>query len=158
MQIIVKHITSLLLLVTLFHGFQANDISNSLDWMLDIEMAKERAKKENKPILISFAGSDWCKPCIILTKEVFNNEDFSLYANDNLILVLADFPRYKKNRLPDNQVKKNEKLAKKYNNEGAFPLVVLVDANGEIIGKPTYQGEGAEQYITHLKTLLANQQ
>ncbi len=165
MQAKIKHTTvtlflliAMLILLTVNVGYKNKTVDLQANWILDIEMAKEKAAEENKAILISFAGSDWCKPCIILTNEVFKSENFSLFADESLILVLADFPRYKKNRLSPEQMKKNEKLAKKYNNEGAFPLVVLVDAEGKVLAKPTYNGEGAEKYITHLKTLLENQQ
>lgn len=126
-------------------------------WLYDINEAKELAKQSGKPILISFAGSDWCKPCILLTREVFENEKFISYAEENLVLVLADFPRNKKNRLSGEQVKHNEALAEQFNREGAFPLVVLVDAEGTIIGKAGYLEGGAENYITHLNTLLAKE-
>ena len=124
-------------------------------WFYNISEAKELAAKTGKPILISFAGSDWCKPCILLTREVFETEKFVAYADKNLILVLADFPRYKKNRLPEQQLKHNEALAEKFNREGSFPLVVLIDSKGTIKGKTGYREGGPEDYITHLNALLA---
>lgn len=123
-------------------------------WLQNIEEAKAKAKEENKPILMSFAGSDWCRPCIMLTKEVFEDEQFKAYAQENLVLLLLDFPRLKKNKLSDEQTQHNESLAAKYNTDGEFPLVVITDAEGKVIAKTGYQKGGAENFINYLKSVL----
>src|SRR3954469_20341341 len=102
----------------------------SLDWQTDFNKAKEDALKENKPILISFSGSDWCGPCIRMEKEFFGSHAFVNYAANHLLLVNADFPRLKKNQLSKEQMVKNESLADKYNPDGNFPLTILVNADG----------------------------
>ena len=104
-------------------------------WETDFELAKQKAHKEHKYILLNFSGSDWCGPCIRLHKEIFNDETFRSYADQNLILVNADFPRLKKNMLSKEQQQKNEALADLYNREGLFPLTVLVNAEGKAIKK-----------------------
>ena len=68
-----------------------------------------------------------------LKKEVLDSEEFLKFAEDKLVLVRADFPRNKKNRLSPEQTKQNEALAEKYNNEGKFPLTVLIDATGKVV-------------------------
>lgn len=103
------------------------------DWGLDIEKAKTEAATTNKMILLNFSGSDWCGPCIQLKKEVFESEAFKNFATDNLILVRADFPRLKKNQLDKKQNAHNESLADKYNQQGKFPLTVLIDSKGKVI-------------------------
>ncbi len=102
-------------------------------WRYDIDLAKSEAKKENKFILLSFAGSDWCAPCIRQTRDLFEKETFMQYASQSLVLVKADFPRSKKNKLEDAQIKKNEGLAEKYNPEGKFPLTLLLTPNGKVL-------------------------
>lgn len=84
-------------------------------------------------ILLNFSGSDWCGPCIRLHKEIFNSEAFAAYAKDQLVLLNADFPRLKKNQLAKSRQLQNNKLADEYNAGGAFPLTLLLDANGKII-------------------------
>lgn len=123
-------------------------------WLKDFDKAKEIAAKEHRPILMSFAGSDWCKPCIKLTREVFETPEFQDYAKDHLVLLLLDFPRLKKNALPKEQVKHNEKMAEKYNHDGSFPLVVLVDAEGKVIDKTGYQAGGPDNFIAYLNKTL----
>ena len=123
-------------------------------WLTNYEAAVTMAKEKNKPVLLSFAGSDWCKPCILLTREVFQTPEFEAYAKENLVLLLLDFPRLKKNKLSDAQTKHNESMAAKYNNSGEFPLIVLVDTDGKVIAKTGYQKGGAEHFIKYLKSVL----
>ena len=123
-------------------------------WLHQYNAAMKQAKAEHKPVLMVFAGSDWCKPCILLNKEVWNTDAFARYAKDNLVLLELDFPRFKKNQLPAEQVKHNEQLAEKYNTEGMFPLVVLVDEDGKVISKTGYKTGGPEAYVQHLNKLL----
>lgn len=103
------------------------------DWGLDIEKAKAEATNSKKMILINFSGSDWCGPCIQLKREVFESDVFKKFATDNLVLVRADFPRLKKNQLDKKQTLHNETLAEKYNQQGKFPLTVLVDSKGKVV-------------------------
>jgi len=102
-------------------------------WETDFENAQTKAKQEHKFILLSFSGSDWCGPCIRLHKEIFDDAAFEKFATDNLVLVNADFPRMKKNQLSKEQQKKNDKLADKYNEQGTFPLTLLLDTKGKVI-------------------------
>jgi len=101
--------------------------------MLDFEAAQQQAKNEDKVILLNFAGSDWCAPCIKLTREIFENDEFLSYAESHLVLVRADFPRLKKNQLSKEQTKHNETLADKYNPQGKFPYTLLISADGKVL-------------------------
>ena len=103
------------------------------NWETDLDKAKQLAQSEHKFILLNFSGSDWCGPCIRMHKEIFESNAFSKYANDNLILLNADFPRLKKNQLSKEQQKKNDQLADIYNKEGIFPSTLLLNASGTII-------------------------
>jgi thioredoxin-related protein len=103
------------------------------NWGNDFEKAKTTAVQEKKVILLSFSGSDWCVPCIKMKKDIFESETFQKYADANLVLVRADFPRLKKNKLDAAQTKQNEKLAETYNPKGRFPYTVLIDGTGKVI-------------------------
>jgi len=109
-------------------------------WEPDFENAKKIAKEKHELVLLNFSGSDWCGPCIVLHKDYIGSETFQDMAKTNLVLVNADFPRKKKNQLSDEQVKRNEALAEKYNKTGQFPYTLLLDADGKVIktwtGKP----------------------
>lgn len=106
---------------------------STAEWTTDFSKAKTEATEKSKYILLNFSGSDWCGPCMKLKKEVLDSEEFLKFAEDKLVLVRADFPRNKKNRLSPEQTKQNEALAEKYNNEGKFPLTVLIDATGKVV-------------------------
>lgn len=102
-------------------------------WQTDFENVKKQAEKENKLILLNFSGSDWCIPCIRLRKEVFESTIFKGFAESNLVLINADFPRLKKNKSSKDLQKKNDKLAETYNSQGSFPMTLLLDAKGKVI-------------------------
>lgn len=102
-------------------------------WQLNFDQAKTEAAQSHKLILLNFSGSDWCGPCIKLKKNIFESAEFGQFANDNLILVRADFPRLSKNQLDAKQTAHNEALAEKYNRQGKFPFTVLLDANGKVL-------------------------
>jgi thioredoxin-related protein len=109
--------------------------SSVTTWQTDFEKAKAQAQSENKLILLNFSGSDWCGPCIRLKKDIFEHASFISYADENLVLVNADFPRLKKNMLSKELQKQNEALADTYNSSGAFPLTLLLDAEGKVLKK-----------------------
>ena len=106
---------------------------SSVEWTTDFSKAITEASAKNKYILLSFSGSDWCGPCMKLKKEVLDSEDFLKFADAKLILVRADFPRSKKNKLAPELTKHNEGLAEKYNKEGKFPFTVLIDSEGNVV-------------------------
>lgn len=106
-----------------------------INWHYNMEEAKAKAQKEHKHILLNFSGSDWCGPCIRLHKEILGSEVFQKFAEANLVLVNADFPRTKKNQLLKEQQKINDALADQYNSKGNFPLTLLLNENGKVVKK-----------------------
>lgn len=122
------------------------------EWSTDWEAAKAQAKKENKPILINFTGTDWCGWCIRLEKEVFSKKEFKDYAKDNLVLMEVDFPRKKKQT--DEVKAQNKKLDKEFGIEG-YPTIYLLDSEGKKISDDIgYREGGPEKYVEHLKSLI----
>jgi thioredoxin-related protein len=120
------------------------------EWQTDINVAKEIATKENKPIILVFQGSDWCAPCIKLDREIWSTDTFKKYAKEHYVMLKADFPRRKKNTLSETQTKKNAQLAEKYNKQGFFPFVVVLDSNGKVLGENSYKKTTPENYIKEL--------
>lgn len=121
-------------------------------WKTDINEAKEQAKQEHKEILLVFQGSDWCAPCIKLDREIWTSSEFKEYAKEHYVLVKADFPRRSKNQLEPAQQEKNNKLAEKYNQQGYFPLVVVMDEEGQVLGKTGYKKLSPKEYIDLLNS------
>ena len=125
--------------------------SDPVKWLDDFVAAKAEAKKSNKPILANFTGSDWCPWCIKLEKEILSQKAFEDYASANLVLFIADFPRHKE--LPATVQKQNDELQGKYNIPG-FPTVLLLDADGKVLGRTGYNRGGVEPFVSELKDLL----
>ena len=121
--------------------------ARALEWLTDLPTALARAKKENKAVLLDFTGSDWCGWCIKLKKEVFDQFDFAVYANANLIMVEVDFPRRKPQSL--DQIKANSNLAAKYNIQG-YPTIILLNSDGQQIGDTGYVQGGTKAFIAEL--------
>ena len=69
--------------------------STKAGWLVDLDEAYAISKKEGKPILANFTGSDWCGWCKRLDKDVFNTTEFQDWAKKNVVLLELDFPRYK---------------------------------------------------------------
>jgi protein disulfide-isomerase len=124
------------------------------EWMTDLDAAKAIAKKQEKHILIDFSGSDWCGWCVKLDKEVFSQPAFSAYAAENLVLVLADFPRDKSGQSKELQAA-NQKLSSAFGVRG-FPTVFILSPEGETVAQTGYQAGGAEAYIAHIKQLISD--
>ena len=122
------------------------------NWVTDFETAKTKAEQENKQILLVFSGSDWCAPCIKLDKNIWQTNTFQDYAKIHFILLRADFPRRKKNQLSEQQQKHNNNLAEQYNPNGYFPLVVLLNADGNILNKLGYKALETQAYINEINT------
>lgn len=143
-----------LLLVTFFSSL----LFSAIKWETDFDKARQMAVSEKKLILLNFSGSDWCGPCIRLHREIFESQVFENFATDHLVLLNADFPRLKKNRLSKEQQSKNELLAEKYNTEGAFPLTLLLDANGKVLYKWDGLPNGSPENFTNQvkSTVLGN--
>lgn len=79
---------------------------------------------------------------------LFQSPEFKEYADENLILFKADFPRKKKNRLPLQKELLNKELAQKFNTKGYFPLVLLLDKDEAILGSFSYENQDVKKYIS----------
>jgi thioredoxin-related protein len=130
-----------------------SNIVLSQNWQTDFEQAKKIATDQDKNIIIVFSGSDWCAPCIKLDKNIWQSDAFKNEAAKDWVLVKANFPRKKANELSNEQTEHNRKLAEKYNIEGSFPLVVVLDKNGKVLGKMGFKNVAPEEYINMIHAL-----
>lgn len=115
-------------------AFAVSARANS-DWLTDFDQAQQKAKADNKLMLLNFTGSDWCGWCIKLDREVFSKPEFREYANKNLVLVELDFPRAK--QIDRALLRKNMELAEKFQVE-AFPTIIVLNGEGKVVGSLSY--------------------
>ncbi|MAD96766.1 MAG: hypothetical protein CMB99_05490 [Flavobacteriaceae bacterium] len=107
--------------------------SDSLTWEPFYKAALKKAKKERKPVLIYFKGSDWCAPCKIIEKELFLAERFQKMANSSLILLEVDIPR-DMTILSTDKLRDNLVVQKKYR-VNSFPTLLFVNHRGRKIAE-----------------------
>lgn len=130
-----------------------SNFSFAQNWQTSFEEAKALAVKENKNIVLVFSGSDWCAPCMKLEKTVWMSDAFQKEATKSWVTYKADFPKKKANQLTAELTEQNKKLAEKYNSGGSFPLVVLLDKNGKVLGMTGFKNVSAEDYVKIILSL-----
>ncbi len=146
-----KSILFLVLLLFAAWSCGPKETHDDLNWTTDLGKAIQLAKKEHKAVLVNFTGSDWCKWCFKLSDEVFSQDEFKEYADENLILVKVDFPEHKPQ---SNQTKMyNQALAQKFGVQG-FPTIIIINDKGKVVAKTGYQPGGPINYINHIKSFL----
>jgi len=122
------------------------------DWKYDFEEAQNIAKEKDKNIVLLFTGSDWCPPCKKLEKKVLSNPEFKKFAEQKFIMVKADFPKRKKNKLSGYQREKNLALAERYNKKMIFPVILVINKEGLVLGATGYRKMSVNRYIELLTT------
>jgi len=126
--------------------------AHAQDWKYDFEEAQALAKEKDQNIVLFFTGSDWCPPCIKLERKVLSKPEFKEFADKNFVWVKADFPKRKKNRLSKIQREKNNALAKRFNRKQVFPVILMIDKEGNVLGATGYRKMSAQRYINLLTT------
>ncbi|VGO19893.1 thioredoxin family protein [Pontiella sulfatireligans] len=97
-------------------------------WTMDLDAAKQLAEEKQLPILLDFSGSDWCGWCKIMEENVFTQPEWKTYAQENLVMVLLDFPS-DKSLVPEKYVERNKALKGEYSVQG-YPTFVVLDNDG----------------------------
>lgn len=128
--------------------------AEELRWFEDVAAAKALAAQSDRPVMLNFSGSDWCKFCWALDDEIFSTPQFTAFAKDNLVLVLVDFPEHK----PQSQAVKdrNEQLRLRYRVEG-FPTLVILSPEGQKLGTMYYEPAGPAKFLQDLKRVLGDE-
>jgi thioredoxin-related protein len=111
-------------------------------WVTDYEGALKQAKKENRPVLMLFTGSDWCPPCMFMERKVFSTETFENYAKDNLVSLFLDYPQGKPQS--DELKHQNAALMSQYAIRG-YPTMILLSPEGKKLWEHIGYMQGAEK-------------
>lgn len=124
------------------------------DWVINIDEAKRLAVEQNKPILILFEGSDWCGPCQRMERDIWTTDTFLDYAKEELVLLKIDFTRRPKNR-PTKAIREHHTaVADKYHKSGMFPHVVLINVQGDVLGKANFTTSEPTDFLMIIKEMF----
>ena len=77
------------------------------------------------------------------------------YFPSRMALLYLYFPMQAKNKLAPELKKQNELLAEKYNRNGSFPNLVLIDINGKELGQLKYTHQTPAVFIQQCNDLLS---
>lgn len=137
-----------LLFVSLLISFTSHISYAQIDFQHDDKAEKSPSQLK----LLIFSGSDWCLPCIRFERKVLQDTAFIAFGDKYLLIEKADFPQHKK--LSKEQVRHNEALAERYNPQGYFPHILLLDKQGKVLKQIITNKVDAENVISQIKPYL----
>nr|WP_299034638.1 thioredoxin family protein [uncultured Tenacibaculum sp.] len=117
--------------ITVSSQEKMKDSLKTINWTSSYQEALKKVKKEKKPMLIYFKGSDWCGPCKTLDKELFTTEKFKKLSKDNFVLYEADIP-FNEDLVAREKLEINKKLAKKFK-ISSYPTLLFINHRQKII-------------------------
>lgn len=121
----------------------------SQEWKSNLNEAFREASISGKHILLLFSVAENCESCSKLDRNVLHSEEFRSYVQENFVLVKQDFNSGK----ADNS-EENLRIVEKYNKDGFFPLMVIINKNEKVVGQlGTYNNESPKQYIAKLQSV-----
>ena len=117
--------------------FQIN-AQSKLDFFTDLSEVKTYAQTNQEDVLMVFAGSDWCKPCMQSKKEILESADFQDWAKGELVVLYLDFPARRRNKLSSEQTAHKGALAGRFNKSGFSPSISLIDSEEKMLANPPF--------------------
>ena len=97
-------------------------------WSEDYAAAQKLAAESGRDLLLDFTGSDWCGYCMMLDKEVFQQQVFLTTAPKDFVLVKIDTPK-DPTKQSETLRTQNQKLIEHFAIAG-FPTILLADTSG----------------------------
>ncbi|MCH2182525.1 MAG: thioredoxin family protein [Mariniblastus sp.] len=122
-------------------------------WTENYQQAMRDAKLSGKYVIADFTGSDWCRWCVRLEKEVFETAEFQAWSADHAILLKVDFPR--KTPQPVRVKLQNKRLAEQYANQiKGYPTILVLDPEGNVVARTGYVKGGPVAWLDELESQL----
>ncbi len=125
--------------------------SQAQQWQNDLQIGLKEAAQQNKKVLLFFSVPERCDVCNKLERNIFKSPEFIEFASENYVLVKIDFS-YETEELTKDQLEKNLLIVEKYNKDGFFPHVVVLNKDAKITHKVgVYSRETPQQYLSMLR-------
>jgi len=119
------------------------------EWKNNLNDAVREASASGKNVLLFFSVTEHCHSCEKLNENVLESTEFLDYAKSNYILVKQDFGADNLENMEENLL-----IVEKYNKDGFFPLVVIINKNAKIVGQiGAYKEETPAQYVALLESI-----
>lgn len=134
---------------TRFPAFQPMHQPTNLPMASSYEQAIEQAKTTNQTIVLLFTGSDWCHWCKVLEQDYISNNAFSQALRGEFLFVRIELPR-------SQVIEYNRELMKRFNVSG-LPTLVVLDANGRVLGRSGYLKMSPQQFAAQLQAMRHTQ-
>ena len=119
----------------------------------DLDAALKSAGDRGHSVVAVFTGSDWCKGCRRLEESVLSKDEFLAEATNGFELVYIDSPRDRKS-LSETAMRNNPMLVRRYG-VNAFPTVLVLNAQGVVLGKTKSFSDGPAEFVGKLKEIVA---
>ena len=102
-----------------------------VDWYEWCQEAFEKAKREDKPILLSIGGV-WCHWCHVMAKESFENPEIAQIINEHFVAIKVD-----RDERPDID-RRYQEVVVALTGAGGWPLTVFLTPEGKAFFGGTY--------------------
>ncbi len=121
----------------------------SQDWKSNLNDAFKEANASGKDVLLFFSTNQDCLSCKTLEQKVLRSPEFLNYAKENYLLVKEDFSLEQ-----EKDIESKLLIVEKYNKDGFFPLVVIINKNAKVLGQlGAYNNESPQQFLTKLQSI-----
>ncbi|BAB67396.1 thioredoxin domain-containing protein [Sulfurisphaera tokodaii] len=112
-------------------AFLLQAVNSPIDWYPWGEEAFERAKKEDKPVLVD-VGASWCHWCHVMDEETYNDPEVVKIINENFVAIKVD-----RDELPDLD-RELQNLVSAITGESGWPLTVFMTPDKKVFFGGTY--------------------
>lgn len=122
-----------------------NDNKNINLLTSSLEEIKAVAKKDGKMIMVDLSAT-WCGPCKMMKKNIFTIPTVARFFNKNFVSLFVEC---------DIEKEKAAELKKLYG-YSAFPTILFLNAEGELVHKMVGSTETGDEFIKIAKKALEN--
>ncbi|ALJ01676.1 thioredoxin family protein [Rufibacter tibetensis] len=118
---------------------------------------QEKARKENKYIFLD-AYTTWCKPCVLMDKNIFPQQKVGEFFNAYFISVKVQMDNSKKDTGETIKWRPDAERIKKGYNVESFPTFLFFDPKGEIVHRIEGASNTGEEFIAKAEGALSPHQ